>query len=56
MIGTGTPEDLAQNKNSDTGKYLAKVLGENYVEIPARKKIKISGKRRSRIDITTATG
>ena len=56
VIGTGTPEDLAQNKNSDTGKYLAKVLGENYVEIPARKKIKMSGKRRSRIDITTATG
>ena len=56
VIGTGTPEDLAQNKNSDTGKYLAKVLGENYVEIPARKKIKISGKRRSGIDITTATG
>jgi excinuclease ABC subunit A len=38
VIGTGTPEDLAQNKNSDTGKYLANVLGGNYVEVPTRKK------------------
>ena len=44
VIGTGTPEDIAQNKNSDTGKYLANVLRKNNVGVPTRKKIKINGK------------
>ena len=28
IIATGTPEEVAQNKNSYTGKYLAKILGK----------------------------
>ena len=56
VIGTGTPEDIAQNKNSDTGKYLANVLRKNNVGVPTRKKIKINGKRQASSDITKVMG